>query len=311
MSVELRPKLNTPPRRTVRVRPAWLAIASGILLLGWMSQWELSSGPAQGEGFRPPKGESPSIPSRWPNERSFRVANFNIHQARGQDGITNLDRIAECVSGFDLVGLNEVNGGAFWSLPSQAHQLGDRQQMNWLFAPTEWCWLGEHFGSGALSRMPVQSWQRIPFPKLNGNGHRNYLLIKIPLFKGEETTIPFENKDGSGEESNEHLTVIVTHLDRRGDRIPQLAEVIELFLELPEPAILMGDLNTTSRDPGIQKLFESPDVVDCITQYADSSIRNRIDWIFARGLNCLEAGIESTTASDHPLVWAELRLESR
>jgi endonuclease/exonuclease/phosphatase family metal-dependent hydrolase len=35
---------------------------------------------------------------------------------------------------------------------------------------------------------------------------------------------------------------------------------------------------------------------------------DRIDWIFTRGLETVSAGVEKNDASDHPMVWAELKL---
>jgi hypothetical protein len=68
----------------------------------------------------------------------------------------------------------------------------------------------------------------------------------------------------------------------------------------------MGDLNTAADDPDLRRLLASPGVRDLVGETAARDSSRRIDWILARGLHSVQAGIVDTGASDHPLVWAEV-----
>jgi endonuclease/exonuclease/phosphatase family metal-dependent hydrolase len=105
------------------------------------------------------------------------------------------------------------------------------------------------------------------------------------------------------------LHVLVTHLDRVQDRAAQLDRVTAEFLSLPEPALLMGDLNTTADDPQLARLLAEPGVRDLVAEgLGPKPPPVRIDWILGRGLRALQAGVVDTRASDHPLVWAEVEV---
>jgi endonuclease/exonuclease/phosphatase family metal-dependent hydrolase len=84
--------------------------------------------------------------------------------------------------------------------------------------------------------------------------------------------------------------------------------VIARFLALPEPAVLLGDLNSDANDPLIRGLLSTPGVCDAVGPKPGPNRAERIDWIIARGLRPVDAGIRDNGASDHPLVWAELEL---
>jgi endonuclease/exonuclease/phosphatase family metal-dependent hydrolase len=219
------------------------------------------------------------------------VARFNIHSCRDADGNFDPERTAEALRGFDLIGLNEVRGGWQWQRPDQAQLLGRRLDLPWLFAPTEWRWWRDDFGNGLLCRYEVARWQRQPLTGTRHKGHRNRLLAEV---RHHQATIH----------------VIVTHLDRVQDRAAQLKEVTDEFLALPEPALLMGDLNTPRADPCLARVLTTPGVCDLVGESIARDSSRRIDWILARGLRSLRGGLIDTGASDHPLVWAEVEVES-
>ena len=69
----------------------------------------------------------------------------------------------------------------------------------------------------------------------------------------------------------------------------------------------MGDLNVTADDPTLAAVLETKGVVDALSVAAEPPPAGRIDWILARGLECIAAGAEDHGESDHPLIWAELK----
>lgn len=254
----------------------------GIALIVWGVLSEFPTGPKSGTGF-----SGKVTPILW-KKTTLRVGTFNIHGGFGRDRKYDLSRTTTALRGLDLIGLNEVHRRPFAAF-NQAELLADQLETNWLFAPTEYCWRGEHFGSGALSNLQVDSWQRIPLERRGSPAYRNLVLLSVPL--------------GSG-----RLSAIVTHADRTVDRPHQLQAIFSLFNSLAEPALLMGDLNTHRADPLLTGYIDSGAWTDCVGEKCENDPFNRIDWILSRGIKPLAAGLIENGASDHPCVWAELDL---
>lgn len=209
----------------------------------------------------------------------LRIASYNINSAQ-QRGI---DAIASELKTFDLVGLQEVRGSLTGE--SQAEQLGAIAGLNALFAPTERTMFHDSFGNAVLTRLPIESWQRIPLPGTQSSGHRNVLVLRTRL-------------------GDRPLTVMVTHIDRVIDRAEQLQFLWELFDRTAGPVVLMGDFNTRRDDPLLHRYRNgTTEALEAIGLLPEN---DRIDWIFTRGVRVLDAGVRDNGASDHPLVWAEM-----
>jgi endonuclease/exonuclease/phosphatase (EEP) superfamily protein YafD len=113
----------------------------------------------------------------------------------------------------------------------------------------------------------------------------------------------------SFEFQQKEIQLLTVHVDSQTDRERQLRAVISLFQGLQSPAILMGDLNTTSDNEALKRLLALPDVVDVLAdQPPDTRGRQHIDWILARGFRCRSGRLIENDASDHPAVTAELEL---
>jgi hypothetical protein len=234
----------------------------------WQGSEKIPAGPASGTALNGP------APASRPSGDTLRVATFNID---GKDG----DATSDTMRGFDLIALQEVHGLGAFSKSNQAEVLGQKLNLPWLFAPVERQWWSDAFGDGVLTSLPVEHWQRFPLANENADSNREVLVLRLQ-FGGRP------------------LNVLITHLAREGDREAELATVGSLFLSLQEPAILMGDLNSKNDSPGIQLLRDTPGVID--------PIGDGWDRIFVRGMQCTALGTLNKGASDHPLAWAELRL---
>jgi endonuclease/exonuclease/phosphatase family metal-dependent hydrolase len=220
---------------------------------------------------------------------TLRVATYNIHSGVGEDDRFDLARTAADLKGFDLVGLNEIRG-AFSAGGDQASQLGAILGEHAIFAPTENRWFHGHFGNGLLHRPDLDGYQRIPMAGSLGRGKRNVIQTRI-LTPGKP------------------IGVLLTHIDRGADRAGQLQTVRQMFLSLPEPAILMGDMNSEKSDPLIAPLRTSPGVTDGIARIlGDKDPSDRIDYIFTRGLKWRDGGLRDSKASDHPMIWGEMEV---
>jgi endonuclease/exonuclease/phosphatase family metal-dependent hydrolase len=281
----LGPRPDSAPPRFVR----WLGpTVVACLLLGHVAVSGGMRYPTQ-----PAEGRSLMGPAPAPAARPvLRLATFNIQAGRSAGGRTDLDRTAEALRGLnvDLVALNEVRGALPWDEANQAQALGLALDLPWLFAPTEERWWHEHFGNALLCRLPVTRWRRTPLPGTQHRGFRNMLVSEVQL-------------------AGRTVHILSTHIDRRQDHDLQLQMVIDWFLALPEPAVLLGDLNTTRQDPQLRRLLQFPGVRDPLWDSQAEPSGKRFDWIVTRRLRTLAAGVADSGASDHPAYWAELEVE--
>ncbi len=275
--------------RTVRSqrRRFWFALLLAISVVGFVA-WGNDRVAAPGATGTTIAGQLSTTATL--NRDSLRIATFNIHGGRGADDRRDLDRVADVLQGFDLIATQEVRGSTFTGSPDQAAILAEKLKLAWLYAPTERRWWRDSFGNALLTRLPITSWQRIPLACTQEKAFRNVVVAQVTF-------------------ADATLHVLLTHLDRVTDREEQLREVIQIYRDLPAPAILLGDLNTDRHDPMWAALLKEPDIVDVLGN-ADSTVDDdrRIDWIIARGLEVIDAGVLDRGASDHPCYWAELRL---
>ena len=242
------------------------------------------AGPASGTSLNGPPATS------YPTGDSLKVATFNIDSGRGVDGDVDLDRTASTIKGFDLIGLQEVHGGAMpFSGNNQAMILGQTLKMPWLFAPVERQWWRDAVGDGLLTTLPAIHWQRFPLANAVSSSNRELLLAQLR----------FDGKP---------LNVIVTHVDNANDHDAELGTVISLFQSLQPPVIILGDLNTKPDDPQLTALRKTPGVADPIGKICDST---NVDWILARGMTALGEGYIDKGASDHKMAWAQLELSGK
>ena len=280
---------SVPPFPKGGKRKTWLRLplllATAVLLgILWDASQRVPSGPAAGEGVSDGNGVA------RPVRETFRIGTFNIHGGKGPDGRRDLERVADCLVDLDFVGLQEVHSRWPWESVNQAQWLGRRLGRSWLFAPAVQQWYHDDFGNGLISALRVSSWQRIPLPSDSSNP-RNAILATV-------------------EHQGSTIRILVTHLTRRNPERQdvQLRAVSSLFLSLAEPAILLGDMNARADHPLIRQLAATPGVVEPYRELQSSDNTARIDWIFLRGLRSVRVETVDRAASDHPLVWVEVRL---
>ena len=213
--------------------------------------------------------------------RPLVVAQFNMRRGRGHDDARDIWRSAACLTGLDLIGLNEVDGAGLLGLGrNQAAALGRMLDRTALFLPTERRYWHDHFGNGVLSHLPIHGWVRLPLPYAAGPAHRNLVYAHL----------------GSADDP---IRVLVTHIDRREDRDRQLRAALNFFQTLPPPVLLLADLNATFEHPMIAALLNDPEVVASNGWYPWRPAPGRVDWIMARGFRALGAEQCDVGGSDH------------
>lgn len=267
--------------------PRWKAVVLGLsVILVGLIVWDGAE--------RRPADMTSVLPHRVIAERlrqppqNLTLASFNIHSGKGTDGVRDLSRIAKLLENVDFAGLYEVRAHAEANRPNQAAALVNASEGGWIFAATEQQWWSDQFGNGLIHRIPVNSVLRIPLVNTRGKAYRNAVLASVKL-------------------QSTDVRVISVHIDRQQDRSSQLQAVIDLFLGLQPPCVLMGDLNTTADDPLLSRLRKHPGVHSPLHESIPDTLPSQgIDWIFTRGLKTISANLINNSASDHPLLRAEL-----
>jgi endonuclease/exonuclease/phosphatase family metal-dependent hydrolase len=281
------PSPDTTTQKPARRRPygrliaILICIAIGAVLIDGNLRRPL--GAAGGDSLSGPPTAAKSGPR-------LRLGTFNIHGGRDPNDRPDLPQVVRCISGCDLVSLNEIHGHTFFSGSDQAQLIGQAMGSPWLFAPTERRWWRDDFGNALVTSLPVSHWQRFPISPDGARSNRNLLLARV-----ECNGNPFN--------------VLITHLGRQGDNAPELRTVLELFTSLSEPAVLLGDLNTSPDDPQIKALLENPKIVDAVGRCPQAG-KGHIDYILLRGVRYINSGVIDDGTSDHPFYWADVELPS-
>ena len=241
----------------MKIRKLYICLTAAVLIGGgiWHASLHRPTGPAegmeiQGTEFLASSSQANSYENNSQliapidvkkNQQSsrLRIGTFNIHSCKGLDGRRDVDRVAKCLKGIDFAGLNEVQGSNLFEKQDQAALLGQRLGMAWLFAPAirQWYWM--EAGNALLTRLPVIAWHRIPLVRRVDYSYRNAVQLDLRQESDPENRV---------------IHVLLTHVNRRYDseREAQLKEVISMFVSMAEPAVLLGDLNSTAQDAQIR-----------------------------------------------------------
>jgi len=154
----------------------------------------------------------------------------------GRNKLDNLDRLAELLPQFDVIGLQEADAGSLRSgFLNQTRYLAETAGMPfWSHQPNRPVARLAHSANGLISRMEPHSVFDYPLPsRIPGRGA---MLVRF----------------GEGEDA---LAVMIAHLSLSAPaRARQLAFIGELLSDFPH-AVLMGDLNTEAHSTEMRHLF--------------------------------------------------------
>jgi endonuclease/exonuclease/phosphatase family metal-dependent hydrolase len=154
----------------------------------------------------------------------------------GRSKLDNLDRLAEVLPQFDLIGLQEADAGSLRSgFLNQTRYLAETAGMPfWSHQPNRAMARLAHSANGLISRLEPHSVFDYPLPsRIPGRGA---LLARF----------------GEGPDA---LAVMIAHLSLSAPaRARQLGFIGELLQDFPH-AVLMGDLNTDARSVEMRQLF--------------------------------------------------------
>ncbi|WP_199099600.1 endonuclease/exonuclease/phosphatase family protein [Dyella sp. ASV21] len=154
----------------------------------------------------------------------------------GRSKLDNLDRLAEVLPQFDVIGLQEADAGSLRSgFLNQTRYLAEAAGMPfWSHQPNRAMARLAHSANGLISRLEPKSVLDYPLPsRIPGRGA---LLARFG-------------------EGNDALAVMIAHLSLSAPaRAKQLGFIAEVLQDYPH-AVLMGDLNTEVRSNEMRHLF--------------------------------------------------------
>lgn len=156
--------------------------------------------------------------------RELRVATWNIHDAKGTDGLRSLDRIAQGLGQIDaaVAGLQEIGCG---SGDCDVARLAEQHGYYWCSVPTVGHRTTRQRGNALLSRLPIE---HVRVHDLSHGRREPRAALEAHLRWGSS-----------------RLRVVVTHLGlRAGERRFQVNRLLGSFrLAVPATTILLGDIN--------------------------------------------------------------------
>ncbi len=211
----------------------------------------------------------------------------------GRSKMDNLDRLAEVLPQFDVIGLQEADAGSLRSgFLNQTRYLAETAGMPyWSHQPNRPMAKLAHSANGLISRLEPHSVLDYPLPsRIPGRGA---LLAQF----------------GEGESA---LAVMIAHLSLSAPaRARQLAFIAELLHDFPH-AVLMGDLNTEPHSAEMRQLFNQcslqPPVQPTLT-FPSWKPRRALDHILTSPAIQLDRMWALPQAfSDHLPLAAEIRL---
>jgi len=239
---------------------------------------------------------------------SLRILCYNIHYGQGNDGVYDLERLAEVIKAVkpDLVALQEVDVMVRRSgKVHQASKLGELCGLKSFYGPTQH-YEGGLYGNAILTNLPVSDVLIHPLPYTDATPElTTYPRAAIAL----TVTAP----DGKP------LRFISTHFQHNveTDRVNQSHAINELFAAEGDDlrTILAGDMNAIPGSEPVQVLETKwQNAIDeaAAPTVPSQNPTSRIDYIFYRSKEQFQVEetrvIDEPMASDHRPVFAVLTL---
>lgn len=243
-----------------------------------------------------PAAATPGYPAR-----TLTVLSFNIHHAAGEDGVHDLDRLADEIrrARADVIGLQEVDRhyGERSEWTDQPAELASRLGMHVVYGanldlePPAAGQPRRQYGTAILSRYPILEWQNMLLPKGNPAEEQRGLLSALVNVRGV------------------HVRVLNTHLQHNSaeSRLLQAKAVADVVVASKEPVVLTGDLNAVPAAPEIITLTDHLRDGGHAFTYPAPVPTARIDYVLTDGFP-LHSTVLPTEASDHRPVRTVVRV---
>ena len=298
------------PNLKFRTKTFYLSAAVTVFLL-------LLALPISG---RPPCDPFPAVTASFParagqpgqQAEHFTVVSLNMAEETDPETVLGTLGKIDPIGGADVFLLQEVmysEGAPHTIAVSMARELG----YNMVFAPGDEVEPGVMRGNAVMSRFPMSNPKIIPL-------EAHYLRFKNRCRVALGVTL---------QTSFGPLRVINLHLDsriNRDQRLRQLRPVLESASSFEGPTIMGGDFNTAnvlwighvmplpflrSQGPAVRKMLQSHGFSTPFenTGRTFSYLPLKLDWIFLKRLQSLDAGVEDIPFSDHRGLWVRVQPE--
>jgi len=239
---------------------------------------------------------------------TLRILCYNIHYGQGNDGVYDLERLAEVIKAVkpDLVALQEVDVMVRRSgKVHQASKLGELCGLKTFYGPTQH-YEGGLYGNAVLTNLPVLDVLIHPLPYTEATP-------ELTTYPRAAIAVTVTAPDGKP------LRFISTHFQHNveSDRVNQAHAINELFAADGDeiPTILAGDMNATpDAEPVKVLLTKWQNAIDeaAAPTVPSQNPTSRIDYIFYRSGGHFRVEetrvIDEPMASDHRPVFAVLTL---
>ena len=245
----------------------------------------------------------PQKPQRPVHADSFRVATYNIHYGYDGNWRFSLEEQARTIeqSGADIVMLQEVDAGRITSYGvDDALWLGRRLGMEHVFGPA----LEDLSGVALLSRFPITERETAQ------------LTSQLEQTAIVHAQVRMDNPSSNAGDAPPATPVLDAYGTWLGlepeERARQLQDALTI-IGSATPAVLGGDFNAEPDSPTYRALqaasFVDPFTAAGLEEAPTAPATNpkeRIDFVWARGLDVRGAQVLDSRASDHRLVVVEL-----
>lgn len=236
----------------------------------------------------------------------LKVMTFNIQHALDyQKQVIDFDLFINAIKkyGADVCGLNEVRGeGPVENYTDQTDTISNGLGFNGYFGEAIRVQGTSPYGNAIVSRYPFKSVE----------------TIKIPDPKTKRGKYSFESRcviKAIADIDGKEVCFLVCHMGLNPSEQKNAVKTIcKLLDEFEIPVILMGDFNTTPESKvlkPIRRLMKDTDKFNSIKNqgtYPSDKPDVKIDYIFYRGLKCLQTETIQEIYSDHLPIIADFEM---
>ncbi len=241
---------------------------------------------------------------------NIKIMTYNIQHGLdykkllNKERIIDLDKIYQVIKDedVDLVGLNEVyNDVNNIETVEQVKYLANKLGFNYYF-----------FGQSITVKNVIGYGNAIisKYPLINYKIHK----IDDPLIKDEDTY--YESRiiiECDLLINNETIKVFVTHLGlAKSEKLNGTKKLLEVIKD-NEKIILLGDFNMKEDNNNIlllsKELFNTSKLIDgCKCTYTSVDPKEKIDYIFVKGIDVISSKVVKKIASDHYPVVCKIKI---
>lgn len=233
----------------------------------------------------------------------MKIMTFNVqHFFDYKNKYIDIDRFADYIreQNVDFCGLNEVRGqGHLKDYTDQTGYLIGKLGMNGYFGEAIKVGGLSPYGNAFVTPHRIRSAETIKIPspviRLERVTHESRCVIK--------TVIEIENTD---------IMLLVCHMGlAKAERKRAVSTICRILDENDMPCILMGDFNTTPDNGVLEPIYSRLEDTDgCAVNkghatYPSDSPRDKIDYMFFRGITCKKCVTLTDVVSDHLPIVAE------